>query len=181
MKFEILTAAKISMVIFWAVTPCELVSGNRRFGDIFAFIFSPRVKWSELFRTETKNGRNSFSIPPYVFMVWCIGTATSFYIFVPGAHPCLLRNFSPICKWDEWVCKGEVKKVRRGSGLEVILREGEFIYLGFEPQTFGDGTPGKVMCVGWYSVEVAGDGTGRILPLRSALPRQNMLSLSLSA
>jgi hypothetical protein len=35
MRFEVLTAVKMSMLIFWVVIPCELVGKYKRFGETF--------------------------------------------------------------------------------------------------------------------------------------------------
>jgi hypothetical protein len=38
MRFEILTAVKMSMLVFWVVTPCELVERYKRFEEHTASI-----------------------------------------------------------------------------------------------------------------------------------------------
>jgi hypothetical protein len=35
MRFEVHTAVKMSMLVFWVVTPCELVCRYRRFGETY--------------------------------------------------------------------------------------------------------------------------------------------------
>jgi hypothetical protein len=37
-----------------------------------------------------------------------------------------------------WICKREVKDVKKRFELKDDIERGEFIYLGFEPQTVGD-------------------------------------------
>jgi hypothetical protein len=35
MRFEVLTSVKMPLVVFWVVTPCEIVGGDQRFGGTY--------------------------------------------------------------------------------------------------------------------------------------------------
>jgi hypothetical protein len=39
MRSEVLKAVKMFMLVFWVVTPCELVDRNHCFGETYASIF----------------------------------------------------------------------------------------------------------------------------------------------
>jgi hypothetical protein len=42
MRFEVLTAVKMSMLVFWVVMPCGLVGKYQRFGGTYCLhLFSP--------------------------------------------------------------------------------------------------------------------------------------------
>jgi hypothetical protein len=43
-RFEVLTAVKMLIVVFWVVTPCSLVGGYQRLGGTYSFHFQG-IKW----------------------------------------------------------------------------------------------------------------------------------------
>jgi hypothetical protein len=42
MRFEVLTEVKLSMLVFWVVTPCGLVGRYQRFGRTYCLNLQPR-------------------------------------------------------------------------------------------------------------------------------------------
>jgi hypothetical protein len=53
MRFEVLTAVKMSMLVFWVVTPCELVDRHQRFGGAYCLHLQG---WGEFMFRRTRLG-----------------------------------------------------------------------------------------------------------------------------
>jgi hypothetical protein len=70
MKIDVLTAAKIWTVVFWVVTPCNLVGGYQRFGGTYRAHLQGICTFSNLWKQVVivsvyKNGNGS-SVSNYI-------------------------------------------------------------------------------------------------------------------
>jgi hypothetical protein len=48
MRFDVLTAVRMSMLLLWVVTPCELVGRYQRFGETYCLHLQGR-KWKQYY------------------------------------------------------------------------------------------------------------------------------------
>jgi hypothetical protein len=47
-RFEVLTAMKVSMLVFWVVSPCGLIGRYQSFGGTYCIHFSPEYNKKDI-------------------------------------------------------------------------------------------------------------------------------------
>jgi hypothetical protein len=65
MRFEVLTAVKMLMLVFWIVTPCGLVGRYQRFGGTYCLhlqVFSPKAVCSSQTLVSTYKSTQHFNL-----------------------------------------------------------------------------------------------------------------------